>query len=244
MSSARLPGKVVMPLLGMPLIVFMVQRVRRATCVDHVVVATSTDVRDDPLAEVLAEHSIDCFRGSLEDVLDRFYQLAVATQADCVIRLTGDCPLVDWDLIDDAARLVREGACDYASLGEPWTYPNGLDVEALSFKTLADAWRDATLASEREHVTPFVRKHPERFRQARVAGLADLSTLRWTVDYEDDLEYVRSLIAAVGAKKPTEFDRFDLYRVIEQNDVLRQSGRHERNEGYATSLSNDRPVSG
>lgn len=240
MSSTRLPGKVLMPLLGMPLIVFMVQRVRRATSIDRIVVATSTDASDDPLAAELAHHSIDCFRGSLDDVLDRFYQLSVATQASSIVRLTGDCPLVDWDLIDAVARPVREGACDYAALGEPFTYPNGLDVEALSLQALADAWRSASLASEREHVTPFVRKHPERFRLARVTGIADLSALRWTVDYPDDLEYVRSLVAAVGAKEPAGFDRFDLYRVIESNSALREPARHPRNEGYAKSLASDR----
>lgn len=239
MSSTRLPGKVLKPLLGLPSIVFMVQRVRKAACIDRLIVATSTDPSDDALAQVLSEHGVECFRGNLHDVLDRFYQAVTLAQAGCVIRLTGDCPLIDADLIDAVARPVIEGQADYASNTEPPSYPDGLDVEAFAFGALATAWREATLPSDREHVTPFLRKQPERFRRVTVTALADMSALRWTVDHPDDLAHVQALLAAVQANGPTGFDRFDLYRAIEREAALRQAREHARNEGYAKSLQSD-----
>lgn len=239
MSSTRLPGKVLLPLLGLPSIIFMVQRVRQAVCIDRLIVATSTDLSDDPLAQVLAGHGVECFRGDLHDVLDRFHRAAATAQARCVIRLTGDCPLIDADLIDAVARPVIDGQADYASNTEPASYPDGLDVEAFTFAALETAGREATLPSDREHVTPFLRKHPERFRRVAVTGLADLSALRWTVDHADDHAHVSRLLAAVRAQGPTGFDRFDLYRAIEREPALRTARVHERNEGYQKSLRSD-----
>lgn len=242
MSSARLPGKVLKPLLGVPLIVFMTQRVQLASRIDRFVVATSTDSSDDPLVNVLANYGIECFRGNLNDVLDRFYQVATAVNATYVIRLTGDCPLVDADLIDKVAHEVQKDSIDYASNIEPPTYPNGLDVEAFTLAALTQAWHEAKLPSEREHVTPFLRKQPNRFRHANVTGMVDLSALRWTVDYLDDLEYVQSLLAAAQVERATGFDRFDLYRAIERNPSLRNQPGHQRNEGYRKSLRSEHPL--
>jgi spore coat polysaccharide biosynthesis protein SpsF (cytidylyltransferase family) len=238
MSSTRLPGKVLMPLLDVPLIVFMARRVRRARLVDEVTVATSVDSLDDPLARELVQQGISCFRGDLNDVLDRFYRASSAARANYVVRLTGDCPLMDGDLIDTAIGMVQTGEYDYVSNVDPPTFPDGLDVEAFSFEALQRAWQDARLPSEREHVTLHLRNRKDLFRTANWTGHADLSSLRWTIDHADDLEHVRSLLEAAGVMRPEAFDRFDLYRVCERNPSL-NAGRHERNEGLAKSLLED-----
>ncbi|MBQ0929632.1 cytidylyltransferase domain-containing protein [Ideonella alba] len=238
MSSSRLPGKVLKPLLGLPSIVFMAQRVRQARCVDRLIVATSVDASDDPLAEVLAAHGIECFRGPLADVLARFHQAASHAGADVVLRLTGDCPLIDPELIDRVAALVIEGSAAYATNAVPASFPDGLDVEAMRIEALAAAAAEATLPSDREHVTPFIRREVQRFPARSISAFADLSSMRWTVDHPDDLAHVEALLAAVGATSPTGFDRFDLYRAIERHGVQRGQD-HQRNEGYLKSLRDD-----
>jgi spore coat polysaccharide biosynthesis protein SpsF len=242
MSSSRFPGKVLADLAGMPMIVFMVQRVRRSRHLDQVVVATSTDASDDRLADALAVHNVECFRGDLVDVLDRFTRAARAAHADHVVRLTGDCPLMDPDLIDRGLSELARGDADYVSNVAPPTYPDGLDVECFTRDALETAWREARLASEREHVTPFLRNGGAGTRVRNWVAVADLSALRWTVDHPDDLQHVAALVAAgsqgrdVGAA--SSFDRFDLLRVIE-TQAIGPSAAHSRNEGYMKSLAAD-----
>lgn len=239
MSSTRFAGKVLEDLGGVPMIVFMVERVRRARRVDAIVVATSTDPSDDPLAAALARHGIDCFRGSLDDVLDRYLQAARAARAEHVVRLTGDCPLMDADLVDAALAELERGNWDYVSNLDPPTCPDGLSVEAFTMAALEAAGREARLASEREHVTPYLRKPENGMRRQNLRGEPDRSALRWTVDYPDDLEHVRELVAAMAGKP--DFDRHDLYRAIEARGLKRRV-QHARGEGYAKSLAEDRPV--
>jgi len=238
MSSSRFPGKVLEPLMEMPLIVFMVQRVRRAKLLDAVLVATSNDATDDVLADTLARYGISCFRGSLNDVLDRFYEAATQANADHVVRLTGDCPLMDADLIDTALLGLAERTLDYICNTSPPSFPDGLDVEAFTMKALHDAWLNARLGSEREHVTPYMRTNHASIKSGSWSGVADTASLRWTVDHHDDLEHVRKLIAVAGSTSPTGFDRFDLYRAIEKSN-LAIGAAHMRNEGYMQSLQAD-----
>ena len=239
MSSTRLPGKVLMPLLDRPTILFMLERVRGAKLLDDIVVATSIDASDDPLAELLQQAGVTCFRGDLNDVLDRYHGAARHSRADNIVRLTGDCPLMDADLIDKAVELLGSTGAHYVSNVDPPTYPDGLDVEAFTFDALQSAWERARLPVEREHVTPFLRNRRDLFRSMGFSGISDLSALRWTVDHADDLAYVRMLVERVGARTPTDFDRFDLYRACERDaDIAPQPG-HRRNEGME-----HRPVTG
>lgn len=237
-SSSRFPGKVLAPLMGLPMIVFMARRVQQAGLVDEVLVATSTDASDDALASTLAAQGIRCFRGSLDDVLARFHDAALAAGADHVVRLTGDCPLMDADLVDRALSLLADSGADYVSNIMPPSYPDGLDVEAFTMTALQDAHAHARLPSQREHVTLYLRAGHAHVRVSGWSGLSDLSGLRWTVDHPDDLLHVQALLAQIEARSATGFDRFALYRGIELG-ALSPGAAHRRNEGLAKSLAAD-----
>jgi spore coat polysaccharide biosynthesis protein SpsF len=197
MTSSRLPGKVMAPVLGEPMIGRQVERLRRSSRIDELMVATSTDRSDDPLAAYCEVLGLEVFRGSLEDVLDR-YRAAVARrpQATTIIRLTADCPLTDPQLIDQVIDHHHEVGADYTSntLGTR-TYPHGLDAEVIRTGVLLQAAERAEDYYEREHVTPYVYRRPEIYRLAGVARHASLAALRWTVDTPPDLAFVRDVYA-------------------------------------------------
>lgn len=239
-SSSRLPGKVMLPLLGQPMLARQLERVRRATLVDQLMVATSVDASDDPVAQLCAQIGAACYRGQLDDVLDRFYQAALPYRPEYVVRLTGDCPLADPALIDRVIRLCLESGCDHVSNGgEPTTFPDGLDVEVLRFSALEQAWHEARLPSEREHVTPFIYNHPERFRLAQYKNPVDLSHLRWTVDEPDDFELVRIIYETLYPQQP-EFGTDAILALLRARPELATFNTgHRRNEGYAKSLLQD-----
>ena len=222
MGSTRLPGKMLMPLLDRPVIAWTVGRVRLAQRVDEVVVATSDSGGDDPLAEWCAGHGVSVFRGSEDDVLDRYYRCAMERRATHVVRVTGDCPFSDPEMVDSVVELclVDEGV-DYATNGEPVTCPEGLEVEAMPFRTLEIAWRESTLPSHREHVTPFVRFHPERFRHATLRCEPDLSHLRLTVDYEGDLRALEELARELRSRgQGFDFGLEDVIAILNERPVI------------------------
>jgi len=238
-SSSRLPNKVMRPLLGVPMLMRQIERVKRSKLIHTLVVATSVDASDDGLAELCRGNGVDCFRGSLDDVLDRFYQAAVSYGATDVVRLTGDCPLADPEVIDRVIQAYLDAGIDYAANGLEPTYPDGLDAEVFRFDALERAWREARLPSEREHVTPYISQHPELFAQLKVGQANDLSHLRWTVDNPEDLEFVTRVYAALYPVKP-DFAMADVLRLIETNPDLSTFNSHlERNEGYSLSLARD-----
>lgn len=198
MGSKRLPGKVLMDIHGAPMLLRVAIRARRAHMLDRLSVATTDLACDDPVAEMCAEHRIECFRGSATDVLDRFYRAAIAFQAAVVVRLTGDCPLIDPAVIDQTVRSFLEAKVDFAAnrLPEGRTFPIGLDTEVCSMAALETAWREARAPYEREHVMPYLYDPPGRFRVLRVDAPVDLGHLRWTVDTAQDLDFVRGVYAA------------------------------------------------
>ncbi|HSW04740.1 glycosyltransferase family protein [Aquabacterium sp.] len=242
MSSTRLPGKVLLPLGGRPLIGFMLERVRRAKAVDDIVLATSTDASDDALAEAVVAMGFAVYRGSLNDVLARFAGAAQGRNADVLVRLTGDCPLIDPALIDRAVNHLRDHQLDYVTNGEPAMYPDGLDVEAFTLAALQRTQAEAQLPSEREHVTPYMRSPQAQMRRGSLRGAVDLSALRWTVDHADDLTVVRELVDALGAQAALQADLFDFLRVLDARPQLLQANLHQRNEGYLKSLQQDAMV--
>ena len=207
MSSTRLPGKVLMELGGQkldgreldgqPMLGFMAARLARARRLDAVVVATSDDAHDDPLAAFAASAGLACVRGPLADVLTRYHLAADQARADIIVRVTGDCPLIDPEVVDAVVALLVDGGLDYASNVAPPSFPDGLDCEAFTGAALAAAMAGASAPADREHVTTFIRGNP-RFAQANHAHTPDLAALRWTVDYPADLAHVRALVSAVA----------------------------------------------
>ncbi|OQA34672.1 MAG: 3-deoxy-manno-octulosonate cytidylyltransferase [Betaproteobacteria bacterium ADurb.Bin341] len=238
-SSSRLPGKVLRPILGVPMLLRQIERIQRSRMLHSLVVATSSDASDDALAATCAQNGIACFRGSLDDVLDRFYQAAQSQKATDVVRLTGDCPLADPEVIDKVIQEYLEANVDYAANALEPSYPDGLDVEAFRFAVLERAWRDAHMVSEREHVTPYIYKHPEQFKLLKVCNAENLSHLRWTVDNPEDFEFVSRIYEALYPGK-ADFTTADILAYLRQHPGLGAVNAHlERNEGYQRSLAKD-----
>jgi len=193
MGSMRLPGKVLAQIAGNPMLWHVVNRVRMARSLDQVVVATSNEVSDHPIADFCARKHIDVYRGSEEDVLDRYCQAARKFAHGTIVRITGDCPLVDSAVIDKVVGAHEDGSYDYMTNIFPRTYPDGLDVEVFSLGALERAWLEAANPYDREHVTPYMREHPKLFRIGNVLHPVNLSNLRWTVDHPEDLQFVRAV---------------------------------------------------
>ena len=202
MTSTRLPGKVLAPVLGRPMLAYQLERLARVRTPHITVVATTTNASDDPIARLAREAGSHVFRGSEDDVLARYAGAAADVAARTVVRVTSDCPLIDPAVIDRVIDRYAGGDCDYASNTLVRTYPRGLDTEVLSVDTLAIAAREAIDPVEREHVTPFVYRRPERFRLCSVESEVDLSRHRWTVDEAGDLAFVREVYEALYSSMP------------------------------------------
>lgn len=238
MSSTRLPGKVMREVAGKTILGHVIGRLKAATLIDTVVVATTTERSDDVIENWCEENSVPVYRGSLEDVLDRYYEAALSFSAKTVVRITSDCPLIDPELVDSIVGKFLNGGFDHVSVGP--TYPDGLDAEVFSFASLEKAHREARLASEREHVTPYIWKNPGVFRLSKITCEKDLSKLRWTVDDDKDLTLVTRIYEGMGAGL---FHMDDVLEFLERNPGLSEiNSMTMRNEGYAKSLKQDRVV--
>ncbi|UCH09006.1 MAG: glycosyltransferase family protein [Deltaproteobacteria bacterium] len=201
MGSTRLPGKVLKDLAGEPVLTRCINRVRRSQLLDEVVLATTWQKADEAIVRLCAEHGWPCFRGSEEDVLDRYYQAALSYQAQVVVRITSDCPLIEPEVVDQVVKefLDHQPNLDYAANNlPPRSYPRGLDTEVIGFKPLERAWREDQNPSWREHVTPYIYRNPERFRLCSIVSETDYSSLRWTVDTPEDLVFVRCVYENFG----------------------------------------------
>jgi spore coat polysaccharide biosynthesis protein SpsF len=197
MSSQRLPGKVLRPLCGVPMLLYQYRRVLDAQLLDAVIVATSMDKSDDPIREMCAQNRIVCFSGSLNDVLDRFYWLAQIFRPHHIVRLTGDCPLIDPEIIDETVKVHLAGGYDYTHATMDCGWPDGYDTEVFTFQALCQTWKGAGLDGEREHVTPYLRTHPELFRIGECRNDHDQSSIKISVDTEEDFQRVERLLNAV-----------------------------------------------
>jgi spore coat polysaccharide biosynthesis protein SpsF len=199
MGSTRLPGKVLRSLAGRPMLAHVIERTRRATRVDRVMVATTTEARDQEIETLCAELKCPCFRGDENDVLDRYHQAALSQQASVVVRITSDCPLIDPGIIDRVLAELEESRADYCSNVAPVrTFPRGLDTEAFTFAALDRSWREAADAGSREHVTAFIYRHTEQFRIHGITHVHDESAHRWTVDTPEDYALVERIYAHFG----------------------------------------------
>lgn len=209
MTSTRLPGKVLMDVAGQPMLAQQLRRLKQCTLVDDIVVATTTNTTDDPVAVLAYREQVGCFRGSEQDVLARYVGAAREAKADVVIRVTADCPLIDSQVTDRVIAELTDHAmeCDYASNVLRRTYPRGLDVEAFFWDTLVRMERLAQSSKAREHVTVFLRsERPELFLCRSVEDVKNNADLRWTVDNAADLALVCTLYQALDlAGRPLSY---------------------------------------
>jgi spore coat polysaccharide biosynthesis protein SpsF (cytidylyltransferase family) len=228
-----------MPILGEPMLFRQIERLERSREIDQLIVATSTDASDDEVVQACAERDVACHRGSLDDVLKRYVQAAEPYAPGIVVRLTGDCPLADPHIIDEVIRFFRAGDYDYASNCMPPTFPDGLDVEVMRFSCLQDAEQEAVLPSHREHVTPFLRAYPDRFRAGNYVSSEDRSTMRWTVDELEDFEFVRNVYEKLYPTK-LDFTTWDILDLLgRQPELQAMNSGFKRNNGKKNSLKAD-----
>lgn len=234
MSSSRLPGKVMLPINGEPMIYRQIERIKQASAIDELIVATSSDSSDDPLAKFLEAKNIKVFRGSLNDVLSRFLEIETQTQAQfkltAITRLTGDCPLVMPELIDEIVGHFYESNVDYLSNTLRPTYPDGLDVEVIKASTLRKLEAFELSEAEREHVTLGIYSRPSIFKLANFIGKEDLSQNRWTVDYLEDLVFIRKIfLEFVGRESMFTFEDLMLF-LASSPDLKSAISADRRNE--------------
>jgi len=239
LSSSRLPNKMLLDLAGKPVLARTLERVQAIPEVDTVILATSTSDEDRQLQDLANELSVQVYAGSLDDVLDRVYCAAKLASAGTIMRITGDCPLLDPAVCQETLTVFKLGSADYVSNIRPPTYPDGLDAEVFSFEALETAWQEATLSSDREHVTQFLWTHPNRFRLANVEHETDLSALRWTVDEPDDLEFVRQVYNSLVQNGHSGFSFLDVLDVIKKDELRDSSISFDRNEGQIKSMQED-----
>ena len=223
MGSTRLPGKVLLPAAGKPLLQHLVERLRRSRRIRRLVVATSVEPGDDPIAELCEGIEADCFRGSADDVLDRYYRCSVEYGIAHIAIMYSDNPLLDPAVVDTVAGAYQThvGQFDFVSNCRPFTYPDGMEVELCSFAALEAAWRDSSEPFQREHVTPFIWGQPERFRCHNVTMTPDLHAReRWTLDYPEDYDLVRTIFERL--KGEPYFGMLDVLRLLDAEPGLRK----------------------
>jgi spore coat polysaccharide biosynthesis protein SpsF len=233
MGSTRLPGKVLEPILGEPMLLHMIRRVQRTPGIERIVVATSDSAEDNSIEALAAKCGVGCFRGAEEDVLDRIYHAASLHQPEHVMRLTADCPLYDPMLAAAVVGLHLDQGNDHTSNCHPPTFPDGLDVEVIRFEGLEQAWREASGVKEREHVTLFLVQNAERFRLGCLRSGEDLSGMRWTVDHADDLRFVRAVFERLYPVRP-DFGWRDVLALVRQEpELAERKADHRRNEALS-----------
>ncbi len=241
MTSTRLPGKVLLPLAGEPMLMRLMERLRRVQRADGIVIATTTNVTDDPIAAMCAQQGVPCHRGSELDVLSRYADAARLHAADVVVRITSDCPLIDPALIDQLIAVYEEGDSDYVSNMLPPTWPYGMAVEVFSATALAQAHAEATQDAEREHVTPFIYWHPQRYRLRNVASPVALSHHRWTVDTPEDYELVRRLFDHLLPTNP-HFTQADVLALLDAHPDWIAINQHvQQKPATETQTSKENP---
>jgi len=235
-DSSRLPRKV-LQLIDDETVLWHVINQCKEIC-KEVIVATTSRKLDDPIIKIANKAKVKSFRGSKNDVLDRYYKTAKKFQLDRIIRITADCPIVDPKESLKVVKQLKLNKFEYIALDES-TYPDGVDTEGFTFTALETAWKNAKLRSEREHVSPYIKKN--KFRKKIITYKKNLSHLRFTVDYKDDLKFLRSIFSKLNNKKNIHLN--EILRILEENpQLVKINASHKRNEGYKESLKNDKIV--
>jgi spore coat polysaccharide biosynthesis protein SpsF len=220
MSSGRFPGKVINELLGKPMILRQIERVNYAKNFDKLIVLTSTDSSDDILCNILKDAKLSVIRGSLADVHSRFKKAIVENECENIIRLTADCPLIDFNVLDKMIDMFANNEFDYLSNTQIRTFPRGLDVEIFKKQAFLKFSENSSLTSyQKEHVTPYFYQNPDKFKLGNFSQSIDFSRLRWTVDTETDFEFVKVIYEALYPTN-SKFSMQDILEFLKSNPKL------------------------
>ena len=239
MGSTRLPGKVMKPLCGKPILWHIITRISYSKQIEKIIIATTDKEEDKVIVKLAEQMGVAFYRGSSDDVLDRYYQAARKFNVDPVVRITADCPLIDPEIMDNIIDYYLKGGYDYVSNGLKPTLPDGLDTEVFSFKSLEKAWAEAKKPSEREHVTSYIYNHPELLKIHNYENDVDLSGMRWVVDEEADYQFISEVYKNLY-KDGKIFYVKDIIRLLEEMpELLKLNKGISRNEGYRISLLKD-----
>ncbi len=227
MGSTRLPGKVLKPVLGKPLLEFLVERLRQAKEIADVVILTTTQPADDVIVQFCQKKGIACLRGSEDNVLERYYQAALQRRPDAIVRVTSDCPLIDPEVLDQVVREFKTLSphIDFVANTLEGTYPRGLDVEVFSFQALEKAFQEAHFPEEFEHVTVYFYRYPNLFRLKNVAYPTSLRQHRWTVDTSEDLALITLILEHLYPRNPY-FRLKDILELLRQHPEWSQLNAH------------------
>jgi spore coat polysaccharide biosynthesis protein SpsF len=233
MTSTRLPAKVMKLVLGKPLLEYQIERLKRVKLAEQIVVATTINDTDQPIVDLCDRLSIPYYRGSEDDVLARYHGAAIAHQADIVVRVTSDCPIIDPHVIDQAIQFYIDAYpnYDYVSNCSIRTYPRGMDTEVFSFSALDKAFHQATAQPDREHVTTFISRQSNRCKLGQVNYFENYSNHRWTVDTPEDFELIRRIIETLYFLKP-EFSLEDCLELLSQNPEWQIINNHVEQKQY------------
>ena len=241
LGSTRLPGKVLLDLEGKTVLEHVVDRVRSSKFITDVVVATTIKKEDLKIVNLCSSNGTSVYCGSENDVLDRFYQAARLFQAEHIVRITSDCPLIDPIVIDEVIKLHLAEKADYTSNTLKETYPDGQDTEIFTFEALKESWKNAHLTSEREHVTPYMRKN-QAFKCINLESQVDLSNKRWTLDNPEDYEFIQIIYKNLYNKNRV-FNMNEILKFINNNPEIEGINKSiVRNEGYIKSLREDTTI--
>lgn len=239
MDSTRLPGKVMLNIDEKnPIIYYVIKQISESRLCDQIVIATTTLPEDEEIVKFAKNMSVPCFRGSAEDVLDRYYQCAKIFSFSTIIRITSDNPLIDPKLVDDAISFYKSNSYDYVTNCKPRTFPQGTEVEIFSFNALEKIWKNARKLSEREHVTPYFYNNPDQFKMFNIKNNEDISQLRWTVDREKDLELVKKIILKIKKSPILMKDILELFQ--KEPELMNINKSYVLDEGYLKSLEMDK----
>jgi spore coat polysaccharide biosynthesis protein SpsF len=216
MTSTRLPGKILKEVLGRPLLTYQIERLRHVEHDVDIIVATTTNRTDNPVADLCQNLSIPCYRGSEDDVLARYYETANAYGSETIVRLTSDCPLIDPQVVDSTIGFFVSNLenYDYVSNTLQRSFPRGMDTEVFSMNALERAYQNAAEEFEREHVTPYIYLHPDRFRVGGLINPVDLSKYRWTVDTQEDFRLIELMLTHLYPVNPV-FSMDDCLSLLE-----------------------------
>lgn len=240
-GSTRLPAKVLKTVGDKTLLEIHLERILKSQKISKLIVATTIEPQSINIENIARKKGLKCYKGSINDVLDRFYNAVLPEAPDYVVRITSDCPLIDYRVIDKVIEECIDTDCDYVSNTLFPTFPDGTDVEVFKYSALEKAHKEAILKSDREHVTPYIWRNSSAkggniFTSKNFSNDIDMSSYRITVDTQEDFDVIKALIESLGTERPWQ----DYIKYLDNNPAIRDlNSNHTRNEGYAKSLLND-----